>query len=85
MQALDQHLINRIHSLVLCISEMCDAVVATSIVWDYTRDHVLLLTNNHLGCARVQVLLSPKSGRKLSREEDLCWESVEDFVVIQPP
>lgn len=62
---------------------MCDAVVATSIVWDYTRDHVLLLTNNHLGCARVQVLLSPKSGRKLSREEDLCWESVEDFVVIQ--
>jgi len=46
-QALEQDLIDRIQSSVLCVSNTDGDVIATAIVWDYTADHVLLLTNYH--------------------------------------
>lgn len=46
-QALEQDLIDRIQSSVLCVSNTDEDVIATAIVWDYTEDHVLLLTNYH--------------------------------------
>ena len=50
IQNLDQEGIDRISCSVLCLSEIgtgADAVIATAIVWDYTKDDVLLLTNYH--------------------------------------
>lgn len=46
VQALDQELIERIRSSVLCISNG-DGVIATAIVWDFTDTDVRLLTNYH--------------------------------------
>lgn len=58
-QSLDQELIDRIRSSVLCVSVVSeelskekekvvvDNVIATAIVWDYTANDVLILTNYH--------------------------------------
>ena len=40
-------MVSRISSSVLCLSTADSEVVATAIVWDYTANHVLLLTNYH--------------------------------------
>lgn len=48
-QALDQELIDRISSSVLCVSDVKSGeVIGTAIVWDHTSENeVLLLTNYH--------------------------------------
>jgi hypothetical protein len=44
---LDKEVLERVGPAVLCISNSEDGVLGTAIVWDYTPDHVLLLTNYH--------------------------------------
>eukprot|EP00981_Chlorochromonas_danica_P012552 scaffold5146_cov164-Ochromonas_danica.AAC.1 len=46
-QALNEELIVRIRSSVLFVSNADDEVIPTAIVWDYTSEDVLLLTNYH--------------------------------------
>jgi hypothetical protein len=46
-RGLEDGVIERIRPAILCISNSDNEVLATAMVWDYTRDHVLLLTNYH--------------------------------------
>jgi hypothetical protein len=47
IKALESDVIDRISSAVLCLSSSEGGVIATAIVWDYTADEVLILTNYH--------------------------------------
>lgn len=49
IQALDQAIIDRLKSSVLsiCDNEDPTKIIATALVWDYSKDEVLILTNYH--------------------------------------
>lgn len=68
-QALDQEVINRMKSCVLCLSNAEDEVIATAIVWDYAFEDVLLLTNYHTWDDVEFLYCFPPSHKKRKRDK----------------